>query len=82
MVRIVKKDVKPSVTPSQAFAQQRANEGGSARLRDAVKALLNEGKASTVVVGEVFAHIVNRMEGSGRITAADVERVLPGFAVE
>ena len=81
-MKIVKREYKPTLTPSAAFAQQRSQEGGSARLRAAVKNLLNEGKASTQVVGEVFQLIVNRMDGTGRITSADVEAVLPSFTAE
>lgn len=80
--RITKRDVKPSLTAAQAFAQQRQQEYGSARLRNAVKNLLDEGKASTEVVGEVFDLILRRMDGTARITRADVERVLPGFSAD
>lgn len=82
MIRIVKKAYVPTLTPAQAFAQQRQQENGSYRLREAVKCLLNEGKASTDVVGEVFHLIVTRMEGTGRVTKQDIERVLPGFTTE
>lgn len=81
-MKIVKKAVVPTLTPAQAFAQQRQAEYGSARLRQEVKRLLDEGKASTEVVGEVFQLIVNRMSHTGRITKADVERVLPGFTTD
>ncbi len=82
MIRIVKKAYVPVLTPAQAFAQQREQESGSFRLREAVKALLNEGKASTAVVGEVFNLIAVRMEGTGRVTKQDIERVLPAFTTE
>lgn len=81
-MRIVKKDVKPVLTAAEAFRQQRTNESGSYRLRQAVKNLLNEGKASTEVVAQVFGVIVAGMSSTGRITKADIEAVLPGFTTD
>lgn len=81
MVRITKKAFVPTLSPSTAFAEQRKQEADSYRLRQAVKALLSNGKASTAVVGEVFQLIVNRMDGTGRITGEDIRNVLPGFDV-
>lgn len=81
-MRITEKPVVPNLTPAQAFAKQRAKEGGSYRLRTEVKALLNEGKASTEVVAEVFELIVRRMGPTGRVHQADVARILKDFNIE
>ena len=80
MIRITKKPVNPSVGAAEAFAQQRAQEFDSVRLRNAVKALLNGGKAHTSTVGKVFALILS--DSADRISAADVRDVLPGFQAE
>lgn len=80
-MKITPKPVVPQLTARQAFTQQRSKENGSHRLRLEVARLLNEGKASTDVVGEVFQLIVTRMSGTGRITNADVARVLKDFDV-
>lgn len=80
-MKITPKPTVPVLTARQAFAQQRSKESGSYRLRAEVKNLLNEGKASTEVVGEVFQLIVSRMEGTGRVSNADVQRVLRDFDV-
>lgn len=79
-IRITKKAVVPTMTPADAFNAQRQQEAGSYRLREAVKAMLNEGKAHTSTVAKVFALLVQ--DSGDRFSAADIQRVLPGFDVE
>ena len=79
-MRITKKADGLSLT--KAFAEQRKQDGNSAKLRASVARLLNPGKASTEVVGEVFDLIVRRMASTGRITRSDVQSVLTGFDVD
>ena len=76
-MRIVQREVKPSVRPAEAFMAQRGQENGSQRLRKEVQALLQSGKAHTTTVAKVFELICH--DSYDRITKQDVERVLPGF---
>lgn len=79
-MRIVAKPVKPSISPVDAFLQQRQADGQSVQLREAVKAMLRPGKARTTTVAKVFALLVET--DPDRFGASDIKAVLRGFEVE
>lgn len=79
-MRIVEKKVVPSLSPAAAFMAQRAKDGQSQTLRQAVANLITNGTAHTTTVAKVFELLVKT--DTDRIGPNQVRNVLRGFDVE